>query len=418
MQSMKKRVGVLLGGLSAERDVSLESGRNVVMKLFTSQKYTPIPIFVTGTVNDIQTFIIPIKLLLQDNADEIFRRIKENEINNFQLDNELTCIKNKYSCTISISNIIPISFEGMKNVIDFAFIALHGIPGEDGTIQTIFDGLKIPYNGSSADVAKLTMNKYLTNRKLHQNGINVANQYVVNINKWNDNKYKELTQIEESIKFPMIVKPVDDGSSYGVVLISNEKQLIDYIDVAFMNRKLTDELRNEFGLTKNTYIPFHMDILIEDLITCENANKLIEISCGLITDYSNIDKRYIVFNPSETVTNNNILSLEEKFLSGEGQNLTPANFVDDIERNIKINQDVKNVMTNVATILNIDGYARIDAMVKIFINYIEVWIIEINSLPALTHATCLFHQAAIDGYTPLDLIEKIIDNGFKKFKIN
>ena len=194
MQSMKKRVGVLLGGLSAERDVSLESGRNVVMKLFTSQKYTPVPIFVTGTVNDIQTFIIPIKLLLQDNADEIFRRIKENEINNFQLDNELTCIKNKYSCTISISNIIPISFEGMKNVIDFAFIALHGIPGEDGTIQTIFDGLKIPYNGSSADVAKLTMNKYLTNRKLHQNGINVANQYVVNINKWNDNKYKELTQ--------------------------------------------------------------------------------------------------------------------------------------------------------------------------------------------------------------------------------
>ena len=73
-------------------------------------------------------------------------------------------------------------------------------------------------------------------------------------------------------------------------------------------------------------------------------------------------------------------------------------------------------MQKVAEILNIEGYARIDAMVKIYPNHVETWVIEINTLPALTPATCIFHQSAINGYKPVDFIHAIIQYGYKNCK--
>ena len=64
--------------------------------------------------------------------------------------------------------------------------------------------------------------------------------------------------------------------------------------------------------------------------------------------------------------------------------------------------------------MNIEGYARIDAFVRIYKEKIEVIIIEINTLPAMTPATCIFHQAALFGYKPFDFIECIINYGFNR----
>ena len=71
-------------------------------------------------------------------------------------------------------------------------------------------------------------------------------------------------------------------------------------------------------------------------------------------------------------------------------------------------------MYKLAKVINIYGYTRVDAFVKIFGERVELWIIEINSLPALTPATCLFHQAALNGYKPIDLINMIINSGCKR----
>ena len=104
------------------------------------------------------------------------------------------------------------------------------------------------------------------------------------------------------------------------------------------------------------------------------------------------------------------MSLEEKFLAGEGQNITPARFGKNSDEFEIISKKVKADLLKVAQILNIQGYARIDAFVRIYPDLkVETIIIEVNSLPGMTPATCIFHQTAINGYKPYDFIDKIIE---------
>jgi len=121
---------------------------------------------------------------------------------------------------------------------------------------------------------------------------------------------------------------------------------------------------------------------------------------------------YEVFEPSETLASGEVLSLEEKFLAGEGQNITPARFSKTPEDQARISAEVKNTLQKTAEILNVEGYCRIDAFVRIYENgKIETVIIEINSLPGMTPATCIFHQAAINKLKPLEFIDSILDYG-------
>ena len=81
----------------------------------------------------------------------------------------------------------------------------------------------------------------------------------------------------------------------------------------------------------------------------------------------------------------------------------------------KISNLVRSQLLKAARILNIEGYARIDAFVRIFSPaHVEVIFIEVNSLPGMTPATCIFHQTAINGYKPFDFIDRILDFGFKR----
>lgn len=144
----------------------------------------------------------------------------------------------------------------------------------------------------------------------------------------------------------------------------------------------------------------------------------LEVTGGLLTHHSADGVSIEMFHPSETLATSEVLSLEEKFLAGEGQNITPARFSKDPVMNEKINHAVKQVLYNTAKILNLQGYARIDAFVKIYENEkVETFIIEVNSLPGMTPATCIFHQAALSGYNPFQFIDQIISYGVKKTAI-
>jgi D-alanine-D-alanine ligase len=119
-----------------------------------------------------------------------------------------------------------------------------------------------------------------------------------------------------------------------------------------------------------------------------------------------------MFEPSESLAEGEVLSLEEKFLAGEGLNITPARYTDNKADSERVSAFVKKELERAARILNVEGYCRIDAFVKIYdLNRIEVYIIEINSLPGMTPATCIFHQCAINGYKPYEFIDKILAYG-------
>ena len=109
-----------------------------------------------------------------------------------------------------------------------------------------------------------------------------------------------------------------------------------------------------------------------------------------------------------------MLSLEEKFLAGEGQNMTPPRYSADKKEQSLISLQVKAELEKTASILDIKGYCRIDAFVRIYSpERVEVIIIEANSLPGMTPATAIFHQAALSGYTPFEFIDQVLEFGQK-----
>ena len=177
----------------------------------------------------------------------------------------------------------------------------------------------------------------------------------------------------------------------------------------------TDEsnLRIALGLTQNEEFPAKEELLIEKFIDKGNAVRFLEITGGMLThkdDSGNI--RYEIFEPSEALAESEILSLEEKFLAGQGQNITPSRFSKNPEEQARISNSVKKTLEAVARTLDVTGYCRIDAFVKIFADgTIETWIIEVNSLPGMTPATCIYHQASINGYKPFDFIREILNFG-------
>jgi D-alanine-D-alanine ligase len=105
-------------------------------------------------------------------------------------------------------------------------------------------------------------------------------------------------------------------------------------------------------------------------------------------------------------------------LAGEGQNITPARFGKTAHEYEVISAKVKADLEKAAKVLNVQGYCRIDAFVRISENLdVETIVIEVNSLPGMTPATCIFHQAAINGYKPYNFIDSILEFGFKRKQI-
>jgi len=411
----KTKIAVLLGGYSTERHISVESGRNIYEKLSSSTKYEPTPIFLTGKEGQHELYKIPINILLKDNADDIKEKIinqgTEHDVIK-HIKEKANSITEKYAQS-SLTKAIAIDYDTLSKEFDSVFIALHGRPGEDGAVQIELEKRHVPYNGSAVNSSQLTINKYETNELLKAHGILVANHALINKTEWIDDRTNYLLKIEELFDYPLIAKPHDDGCSSAVKKIKNREELIAFGDMMFREEeKFITEHVNTLNLSSNEPFPQKEQFLIEDLIQKGDAIHFLEITGGLLTRLVDNKTEYEIFEPSEALASGEVLSLEEKFLAGEGQNITPSRFAKDPISQERIAKKVKEVLLKTATIAKIEGYARIDAFVKIYDNdEVEVYIIEINSLPGMTPATCIFHQTAINGYKPYDFIDAIMTYG-------
>ncbi len=409
-----KKVAVIMGGYSTERHISVESGRNIFEKLSSSGKYQPIPIFLTGNNEEHRLYRMPINIMLKDNADDI-----KNKLENFSqapiigsIIQQSKAITNKYTTVDPIFVPEEIHYENLKDVCDEVFIALHGRPGEDGAIQKKLNALKIPYNGSGVESSSTTIDKFKTNNILRENGFLVADGNLVEKADWLENKERVLREIEQ-MGFPLIAKPSDEGCSSAVKKLNNLNEVVTYAEITFRNASAIEEsLRTALDVGEKEEFPQKGYFLVENFIQNKNAKHFLEITGGLLTKYVDGQLVYEIFEPSEALAEGEILTLAEKFLAGEGQNITPARFDDNPEFNNVVSSKVRRELEAVARCLNVEGYCRIDAFVRIFENKeVEVVIIEINSLPGMTPATCIYHQAAINGYTPFDFIDEILTFG-------
>ncbi|MDN4165224.1 D-alanine--D-alanine ligase [Cytophagales bacterium LB-30] len=419
----KNRVAVIMGGFSSERHISVESGRNIFEKLSSSSKYAPIPIFLTGNEAKHELYVLPVNIMLKDNADDIKEKVhaqlngqhKHPKLQ--EIIQQAQPLTEKYTGG-SRTDFQAIDYAQLAQMCDACFIALHGRPGEDGAVQAELEKHAIPYNGSGIASSQLTINKFDTNELLRQNGLLVADHFLVWEDQWRANSQNLIANVEAQFRYPFIVKPADDGCSSAVKKIKTREEFVAFTELMF--RPLEGELSAKevaiLQLKANEEFPKKNFFVVETLIEKGNAQHFMEITGGLLTRYAADGSLvYEVFEPSEALATGEVLSLEEKFLAGEGQNITPARFSRNEAQRANISAQVRAELEKAARVLNVEGYARIDAFVKIYESgKVETYIIEVNSLPGMTPATCIFHQTAINGYKPYDFIDAILDFGMKR----
>ncbi|MEM8586120.1 MAG: hypothetical protein AAGF87_17740, partial [Bacteroidota bacterium] len=417
----KQTVAVLLGGYNAERHISVESGRNVFEKLSGGGRYRPLPIFLSksGKDNGYALHILPLNLLLKDNADDIKIKLETAWADHpsvVEVRRSCGSLIEKYATNPRFAP-EPIGWEALANQSDMVFIALHGRPGEDGEVQTKLEALGLPYNGSEPASSRLTIDKYETLSRLRAIGLPTATQLIISEGEFIENEAYCYDRIEAELPYPLIAKPVDEGCSAAVKLIRQRDELYAYCHLMFRTPQLDEaHARRELHLKQKEEFPQHPRILFEQFIEQGDAIHFLEITGGLITRYdSEGELTYEVFEPSETPAGATILSLEEKFLAGEGQNITPARLAAGDYDYAYVSSRVKADLERAAREMMVSGYCRIDAFVRVYADgRVETIVIEINSLPGMTPATAIFHQAALLDYKPHDFIDQLLQFGVER----
>ena len=348
MQQPKIRIAVLMGGSSNEREISLESGRNITYKL-SPAKYEPIPIFVSSVM---ELFRLDQTLLVRNSTHEIEQLLSPDK---------------------------KIGWSDLPKSCDFVFIGLHGGHGENGNVQGTLEMLGLPYNGSGILASALCMDKYKTNMFLKSQSFEIPASFLAIKKDWLSDA-QQCIQKCIKIGLPLIVKPHDDGCSVMVQKVRTEEQLITAIETIFKEKEYA---------------------LIEECITG------MELTVGVIGNH--IPR---ALPPSQAVSASDILSIEEKFLPGAGENQTPAPLPSSALT------FVQSTIQSVYKTVDCKGYARVDCIYQDGKQSPtckeRLVILEINTLPGMTPATCIFHQAAELGIKPMDFIDQIITLGLEE----
>ena len=419
----RKPVSVIFGGHTSERQVSLMSGTNVWLKLRKSKLYEPKPYLLDFENN---VWELPYALILNHTVEEIIANAENSKGRREKIEDIIKSVKDELMLSENDATELffapqKISFDDFMKKSKFVFLGLHGGDGENGKIQEFLNDRNIKFNGSGKQTSSLCMDKWRTGefiRNMKVPGIDITPQKVV---KLKDIKMKEIKDLWRQLKNNLmsktiIVKPKDDGCSTGVAHLYTEKDLENYLK--FLN---AGNLFIPAGILKNQNSIIEMpsvsikDILFEKFIETDfiklKGNKLkysrksgwVEVTIGILEK----DKKMHAFNPSITISEGEVLSLEEKFQGGTGVNITPP--PKEIAKDKKIKR-TRILAEKLAQKIGINGYARIDAFMNI--NTGALLIIEVNTLPGLTPSTVIYHQALAENPAifPREFLEKIIKN--------
>lgn len=335
-ENKRLRVGVILGGRSSEKEISLESGRNIYYNLDPS-KYEGIPIFMDSKG---QLWEINLPLLVQNTTADIEARLEQDAQR--------------------------LRYEELKERVDFVYIGLHGKWGEDGCLQGLLELLDIPYTGAGVLGSALGMNKAVQRRLLRQAGIDVPEHMVISRWQWENERDAVYARVEEKFGYPCVVKPTREGCSVGLSVVRSREQLGPAIEGAL-------EWDNE--------------ILVEELL------RGMEITIAVI---GNEDP--VAYLPTETPPKGDFLTIEEKFLPGEGENITPARLPEEMIRK------VQETAVKAYKVLHLKAYTRFDG----FVVGDRFVITEPNTLPGATPSSTIFQGPAEAGLSPMAVIDRVI----------
>jgi len=338
------RVGIILGGLSSEREVSLNSGRNVYDNL-DNELYEGIPVFM-----DIQAklWIIPWQLVSQNTTVDISEHLEKEARR--------------------------ISYEQLKQEIDFAFISLHGKYGDDGCIQGLLELLGIPYTGPGILASALGMDKHIQQKILRDAGLAVPESLIVHEKDWRENKNEIKKKIFNHFSLPFFTKPTREGSSIGVTAVKDEDSL-------------------EMGIEEA--LKWDNAVLIEEYL------EGIEFSCIVLEE----DGEAKPLDLTEIYPQSEYYTYDDKYMPGRCRKFTPPK---NIPREL-----VKKIQAEVLKAyhaLGFRSYGRIDGFLT---KDGRILITDPNSSSGMAPSSFFFEQAACAGMLPIMVISKLIQNAIK-----
>ncbi|MBU0981982.1 hypothetical protein KKC94_04805 [Patescibacteria group bacterium] len=420
----QKKVNVLFGGSTSERQVSLMSGTNAWLKLRRSEKYSPKPFLLDMEEN---VWEVPYALTLNHTVEEVQANLENAEDDEMRL----KWLEAKVKMRLALPDeaftekfFVPkkMSLEEFIAESRFVFIGLHGGVGENGTLQGMLKRAGVKFNGSGEKASEICMDKYVTGEKLkgmESEGIFVAPKKSIALYEFPADLEKFWQEcISELGSKTLIVKPQDEGCSSGIVRLRSAKDLEKYLK---LSRKGAPSIPMGTFEGQKSIIEMPLDpiarVILERFIEvdaiCVKGDRLkwkkkdgwIEVTVGLLSDKDGGAIRAL--SPSLTVAEGSVLSVEEKFQGGTGINITPPS--EDIVAPAVLKR-VKVSIEKVADRLGLAGYARVDAFMNV--DNGDIIVIEVNTAPALTPSTVLFHQALAEKppIYPLSLLEKLIEN--------
>ena len=333
METQKRNIAIVCGGDSSEHDVSMRSAQGLY-SFFDKERYNIYVVDVKG-----QDWHVDLQ-----NGDTA--KIDKNDFS-FKMD-------------------------GKTVTFDYAYITIHGTPGENGLMQGYFELLHIPYSTSGVLVEAMTFDKYVLNNYLRGFGVNVAESVL--LRRGEEEKYSD-EEIEKRIGMPCFVKPAADGSSFGVSKVKNADQLAPALRVAFME---------------------------SDEVMVESFMKGTEISIGC---YKTRDKA-VVFPATEVVTSNEFIDYDAKY-NGQVQEITPARLSPETTKR------VEEETSRIYDILHCNGIIRIDYIIsKDADGNDKINMLEINTTPGMTATSFIPQQVRAAGLDIKDVLTDIVENQF------
>lgn len=276
-------------------------------------------------------------------------------------------LKKGYNVTL-----VDPKIEGWKPVLDgdIVFIALHGKPGEDGTIQGLLETFGIPYTGSGVMASSLAMNKVVSKKIFIASGIPTPRY--VSLEDFNSID-RFVSSAIESIGLPLVVKPVSEGSSIGVSIVRDRKDLDDIVM----------DTVDKFG-----------DIFIEEYIEGK------EITVGIL----DVDGRLTALPILELVPKKEFYDYTAKYTSGMTEFIIPARMK---EEKYRLAQDLA-VKAHKA--LGCIGFSRVDLVTDKDDN---PYVLEVNTIPGMTDLSDLPAMAKAYGIEYEDLVEIMLYSALK-----
>lgn len=324
---MKKNVAIIAGGDSSEIVVSLKSAQGLY-SFIDKEKYN---LYIAVLTKDSWYVNLP------------------NE--------EKTPIdKNDFSFILN----------GEKINIDFAYITIHGTPGENGLLQGYFDMIGMPYSTCGVLSSAITFNKFVCNNYLRSFGISVASSLRLK----NGETLSE-QEVVEKLGLPCFIKPNVGGSSFGVTKVKEAAQIVPAIQKAY------DE-GNE--------------VILESLIQGT------EITCGCYK----IKGKSVVFPITEVVTENEFFDYDAKY-NGEVEEITPARISQELTLK------VQELTSRIYDIVDAKGIIRVDYIIEKDGN---PKLLEVNTTPGMTVTSFIPQQVRAAGLDIKDVMTDIIENEF------